>query len=49
MRQKVVKDVSNFEDYRPNPDRRDNLVRVVNSQKELHYFNNLTEAQIANS
>ena len=49
MRQRVVKDVSNFEDYSPNPDCRDNVVQVVNSQKELHYFNNLTKAQIANS
>ena len=46
--ERAVKDVSDFADYSQDPDRRDDVVRVVNSHRELHDFKHLTKAQIAN-
>ena len=45
--ERAVKDVSNFADYCQDPDRRDGVVKVVNSHRELVDIRNLTKEEIA--
>ena len=45
--ERAVKDVSDFADYSQNRIRRDDVVRVVNSHRELYDFTNMTKEQLA--
>ena len=45
--ERAVKDVSDFADYSKDPNRRDDVVRVVNSHRELYDFANMTKDQLA--
>ena len=44
---RAVKDVTDFTDYCQDPDRRDDVVKVVNSHRELIDFRHLTKNEIA--
>ena len=46
--ERAVKDVGDFADYSQDPDRRDDVVQVVNSHRELIDFHHLTKDEIAN-
>ena len=45
--ERAVKDVTDFADYCQDPDRRDDVVKVVNSHRELIDFRHLTKNEIA--
>ena len=46
--ERAVKDVTEFANYCQDPDRRDDVIKVVNSHRELIDFAHLTKDEIAN-
>ncbi len=46
--ERAVKDVSDFADYSQNAARRDDVIKVVNSHRELVDFRHMTKDEIAN-
>lgn len=46
--ERAVKDVADFANFSQDPDRRDDVVKVVNSHRELIDFHHLTKDEIAN-
>ena len=46
--ERSVKDVTDFAEYSQDPNRRENVIKIVNSHRELFGFAHLTNDEIGN-